>query len=57
VGALLARIPAPLGLGTVTLADGTACKGFLCEAAAIATAADITAHGGWRAYLAATAAT
>jgi allophanate hydrolase len=57
VGALLARIPAPLGLGTVTLADGTACKGFLCETAAIATAADITAHGGWRAYLAATAAT
>jgi allophanate hydrolase len=56
VGALLARIPAPLGLGTVTLADGTACKGFVCEAAAVATATDITAHVGWRAYLAARAA-
>jgi allophanate hydrolase len=40
-----------LGLGTVTLADGSAVKGFLCESHASAGARDITALGGWRAYL------
>src|SRR5262249_44079173 len=30
VGAFLRRIPAPLGLGTVQLADGSAVTGFLC---------------------------
>lgn len=53
VGALLARIPAPLGLGTIALDDGTSVTGFLCEAHATDGAPDITAHGGWRAYLAA----
>jgi allophanate hydrolase len=52
VGAFLAGIPSPLGLGTVTLADGRAVKGFLAEAAAVAGARDITALGGWRAFLA-----
>lgn len=52
IGALLRRIPAPLGLGTVSLADGTSIPGFLCEAHAAAGAQDITALGGWRAYLA-----
>lgn len=53
IGSLLARIPAPLGLGTLTLASGDPVKGFVCEAAAASTggAKDITAHGGWRAYL------
>jgi allophanate hydrolase len=51
-GALLAAIPAPLGIGTLTLCDGEQVKGFLCEAAAIGTALDITHYGGWRAYLA-----
>ena len=50
-GRLVAGIPAPLGIGTVRLADGTAPKGFLCEAEGLAGAVDITAHGGWRAYL------
>ena len=36
VGAFVAKIPAPLGLGTVTLADGSAVLGFLCESYAIA---------------------
>jgi allophanate hydrolase len=52
VGALLASIAAPLGLGSVELADGRRVYGFLCEAHAVAAATDITRHGGWRAYLA-----
>jgi len=51
VGHFLRRIPAPLGLGTVTLADGSGVPGFLCEAHATAGAEDITSLGGWRAYL------
>ena len=51
VGAFLRKIPAPLGLGTVTLADGSAVTGFLCESHATQGARDITALGGWRAYL------
>jgi allophanate hydrolase len=51
----VAAIPAPLGLGTVNLADGTAVKGFLCEAFATEHARDVTAFGGWRAYVAAPA--
>ena len=52
VGSFLALIPAPLGLGSLLLADGTPVHGFLCEAHALAQAHDITSHGGWRAYLA-----
>ncbi|WP_234413691.1 allophanate hydrolase [Ideonella sp. A 288] len=52
VGSFLALIPAPLGLGTVQLEDGRWVKGFICEPAALAGATDISAHGGWRAYLA-----
>ncbi len=50
VGAFLAGIAAPLGLGTLTLAAGEAVCGFLCEAHAVASALDITEHGGWRAW-------
>ncbi|MCK8786630.1 allophanate hydrolase [Roseomonas sp. NAR14] len=50
IGALLAQVPAPLGFGRVALAEGEA-LGFLCEAAGIEGAPDITATGGWRAYL------
>jgi allophanate hydrolase len=50
-GALVARVPAPLAIGTVDLADGSRVKGFLCEDHAVDAAGDITAHGGWRAYL------
>ena len=53
VGAFLAGVPVPLAIGTVHLADGRAVKGFLCESAALAGARDITAGGGWRAWLAA----
>jgi allophanate hydrolase len=52
IGALLALVPAPLGFGTVALEDGP-CLGFLAEAQALENVPDITAHGGWRAWLAA----
>jgi allophanate hydrolase len=52
VGSFLAGIPAPLGLGTVRLEDGTSVKGFLCEPAGIEGAEEITHLGGWRNYLA-----
>ncbi|OWU82984.1 allophanate hydrolase [Oceanicola sp. 22II-s10i] len=51
VGAFLAGIPAPLGLGSVTLDDGSSVKGFICEAAGLDGARDITEFGGWRDYL------
>ncbi len=54
-GSFVAGIAVPLGIGTVTLADGSAVQGFVCEAAAVENAEDaedITALGGWRAYLA-----
>ena len=54
IGALLATIPAPLGLGTIRLTDGTTPKGFLVEAEGAVGAEDISQFGGWRGYLAAT---
>jgi allophanate hydrolase len=51
VGGFLALIPPPLGLGSVELADGRQVHGFLCESHALTGARDITALGGWRAYL------
>jgi allophanate hydrolase len=54
VGSFLALIPAPLGLGSVQLADGRHVHGFLCEPHALAGAQDITHHGGWRAFMSAT---
>ena len=50
-GEFVRQIPAPLGIGTVSLADGTAVQGFLCESHATKDASDITALGSWRAYL------
>lgn len=52
-GAFVARIPAPLGIGKLTLADGSAVSGFLCETHALRGAEEITSFGGWRAYRAA----
>ncbi|AOR65472.1 allophanate hydrolase [Pectobacterium wasabiae] len=50
-GEFVAEIPAPLGIGTLTLADGRQVKGFICEPAALSDATDITAFGGWRHWL------
>ncbi|WP_160008552.1 allophanate hydrolase [Rhizobium sp. 18055] len=51
-GRFVQKIPAPLGIGKIALDDGTGISGFLCEAHAVADAAEVTAHGGWRAYVA-----
>lgn len=51
VGSFLAGIPAPLGLGTIELADGTTVQGFLCETVATADASDITATSDWRHHI------
>jgi allophanate hydrolase len=51
LGDLLAQVPAPLAIGRVTLEDGSEVAGFVCEAYAAATAEDVSAFGGWRAYL------
>ncbi|MBN9085869.1 MAG: allophanate hydrolase [Reyranella sp.] len=50
-GDFVAEIPAPLGIGTIELEDGSTVQGFVCEGYATATARDITEFGGWRAYL------
>jgi allophanate hydrolase len=52
-GKFVAALPAPMGIGKVTLADGSTHPGFLCEAYALEGAQDITSYGGWRAYRAA----
>jgi allophanate hydrolase len=48
---LLAELPSPMALGRVALADGSEVVGFLCEPAALERAEEITAYGGWLAYL------
>lgn len=52
VGKFLQGIPAPLGIGTIFLDDGSTAHGFLCEAIAVKDSQEITHFGGWRAYLA-----
>jgi allophanate hydrolase len=51
-GSFVALVPAPLGIGTLRLADGAGVQGFVCEQLATEGAQDITHHGGWRAYIA-----
>ncbi|MEO8806738.1 MAG: allophanate hydrolase [Burkholderiaceae bacterium] len=51
VGSFLALIPPPLGLGSVELSDGRWVHGFICEAHALTLARDVTAFGGWRAFM------
>jgi allophanate hydrolase len=50
-GSFVAGIPAPLGIGTLTLADGSQVPGFICEQYAVCGAEDITRFGGWHSYL------
>jgi allophanate hydrolase len=50
-GTLVSGIPAPLGIGKVTLEDGSMVSGFLCEQHALADARDVTEFGGWRAFV------
>ena len=55
-GKFVAAIPPPLSIGTIRLADGRNVKGFIVEPAALEGARDISAFGGWRAYMAEAAA-
>lgn len=50
-GSFVDEVPSPLGIGNVTLSDGSEVNGFICESYALNTANDITHYGGWRAYL------
>ncbi len=52
-GSFVAAIPAPLGIGKVELADGREMTSFICEPRGVVGAREITAFGGWRAWLAA----
>jgi allophanate hydrolase len=47
----VAAVPPPLSIGTVRLKDGRGIKGFIVEAADIGSARDISAFGGWRAFV------
>jgi allophanate hydrolase len=51
-GKFVAAIPPPLSIGTIRLADGRGVKGFLAEPSALSDARDISAFGGWRAFVA-----
>lgn len=51
LGAFLATIQQPLGLGQVELMDGRKVHGFLCEAAPADEAEDISKSGSWRGFL------
>jgi allophanate hydrolase len=51
-GSFVAEVPPPMVIGTTVLDDGSSVKGFSCEPAALDGALDITAHGGWRGFLA-----
>ena len=53
IGSFMAGIPAPLGIGTTSLSDGTSPKGFIVEAEGINGGRDISAFGGWRNFIAA----
>ena len=56
-GSFVALIPAPLGIATLELEDGSHVQGFACEAIAVQGARDITSFGGWRSFLASAQAT
>jgi allophanate hydrolase len=55
-GSFVAGIPAPLGVGRVSIESGETVNGFICEGYAAEGATDISAYGGWRAWLASRAA-
>ncbi|MDQ1520435.1 MAG: allophanate hydrolase [Actinomycetota bacterium] len=51
-GRFVRHVRTPLAIGSVELADGAWVPGFVCEPYACSSAREITAFGGWRAYLA-----
>jgi allophanate hydrolase len=50
-GKFVAAIPPPLGIGTITLGDGSQAKGFLVETIGLEGATDISEYGGWRNFV------
>ncbi|NCV06736.1 MAG: allophanate hydrolase [Betaproteobacteria bacterium] len=50
-GSFVSQIPSPLGVGQISTRDNELIQGFLCESLAIEGSKDITAYGGWKAYL------
>ncbi|TVT22071.1 allophanate hydrolase [Amycolatopsis acidiphila] len=52
LGALLPTIAEPLHLGPLGLDDGSTVLGFVADTGCADSTRDITAYGGWRAYLA-----
>jgi allophanate hydrolase len=50
-GRFVDAVPPPLSIGTLVMADGRKVKGFLVEAEATSGAHDISAFGGWRAFM------
>ncbi|MBL8833250.1 MAG: allophanate hydrolase [Rhodospirillales bacterium] len=50
-GSFVGLVPSPLAIGSLEIDDGSWCKGFVCEPAALKSARDITRFGGWRAYM------
>jgi allophanate hydrolase len=55
-GKFVAAVPPPLSIGTIRLAGGRGVKGFIVEATDINGAREISAFGGWRAFVAEAAA-
>ncbi len=51
-GSFTHEVQPPLAIGTLMLEDGSQVKGFVAEPRALEGARDITAYGGWRAYIA-----
>ena len=50
-GRFVAKIPAPMAIGSVELDSGAWVKGFVCEPIALVEATDITSYGDWRTYV------
>ncbi len=51
LGSFVEGVLEPLGIGKIELEGGAKVLGFLCESSGTKDAVDITASGGWRAYL------
>lgn len=51
VGSFLEGIAEPLGLGKLELENGQWVAGFICELWGLEGARDVSAFGGWRAYI------
>ncbi|MGO3634290.1 allophanate hydrolase [Psychrobacter sp.] len=50
-GEIVNEVPPPLGIGNVELADGRWVKSFICEEYGFEGGTDVTALGGWKAYI------